>query len=1005
MHELGHNLGLKHGGNDGKDHKPNYFSVMNYTWQIPIRGVTDSSWALVYSVDTLATLNERNLIDAAGIGFPVGHGPKGFIPVGPPVLDSLGWSVNHASPRGKVDWDGDNSTPSCDTCDINRLWYYEPESKGDTLYGATDIWRIQASLAQTPGPLWSATLWREDGLFSDLGEPLPIEMSFHDMAMAESLLVDCNGNGVSDLYDIRDGVSLDANHNYLPDECEEPRIAGLPDSVVACPGGDGDAFAFTYDLEGVYAVGSGAADYVKVDSLESGVTMWRADGSIAAVGDTINEVTRDYLENDDIAAFFDLSRISGCGWIKFSIYSGDNLIAHNLRTYVRSYDVGGVLGGVDRLEIASFTSLLSLCPSCNFSCNDFNLDGHMTAADRNLMASHKGHHITRRLIAPNGGQVYAPGEAMPISWVRGYGDSANVSLLLLREAPVDSIMIAVNLPDTGSYTWTVPATIPAHDFYRVLVRHSAGTYFADYVSLGSDTSNAQITVLPSRVTAATLATGRTSTVVSWTESGQAGVNGAEYDIRRSTSTINDGNFASGTSVTPDDVPGPQGTEHCVAQSTGISSCTTYYYAMKTRVGTLWSRVSNVASAQTKCSGSLAVGCEDGDLLGGGGGEDMLRIGPGGLSAQVQVPRGLSEGPIEENSVLPGARFGAEQDFLKVPGLTPRDGAYEVRLRQRAGGTTLLRRVRLGYVDRDSTAESVVAEGSVLVGHAIPLESSWTRPNPEAVGTNAMPGDVLTMSLGAENGATALVVSTLAPLTEAFADSAGIVVQGQVSDSLWEDLGLLHPRRRIDDLAIDVSGRAAVRLLFRSACEVRSVRRLAIEQGSAPVPLVLTAADHSRLGDVMEAVAESSEVELKANDELALIATAVEPVAGIVRDVYLVTEGSFTQTHGTGQVLPPDIMTHVVAFKNSLGLAHPNPSADRFTIGYSLAKEGPVSIRVYDVAGRLVRMLVHGVQRAGPHEIVWDGKTAAGQRASAGVFFYRMQAGGWKSEHRAILVAR
>src|SRR5437762_14175124 len=33
MHEFGHTLGLEHGGNDGLNNKPNYPSVMNYTWQ------------------------------------------------------------------------------------------------------------------------------------------------------------------------------------------------------------------------------------------------------------------------------------------------------------------------------------------------------------------------------------------------------------------------------------------------------------------------------------------------------------------------------------------------------------------------------------------------------------------------------------------------------------------------------------------------------------------------------------------------------------------------------------------------------------------------------------------------------------------------------------------------------------------------------------------------------------------------------------------------------------
>ena len=37
MHELGHNLGLHHGGNVDANYKPNYNSVMNYRFQFPGR--------------------------------------------------------------------------------------------------------------------------------------------------------------------------------------------------------------------------------------------------------------------------------------------------------------------------------------------------------------------------------------------------------------------------------------------------------------------------------------------------------------------------------------------------------------------------------------------------------------------------------------------------------------------------------------------------------------------------------------------------------------------------------------------------------------------------------------------------------------------------------------------------------------------------------------------------------------------------------------------------------
>ena len=35
MHELGHNLGLHHGGSVDTNYKPNYNSIMNYRYQFP----------------------------------------------------------------------------------------------------------------------------------------------------------------------------------------------------------------------------------------------------------------------------------------------------------------------------------------------------------------------------------------------------------------------------------------------------------------------------------------------------------------------------------------------------------------------------------------------------------------------------------------------------------------------------------------------------------------------------------------------------------------------------------------------------------------------------------------------------------------------------------------------------------------------------------------------------------------------------------------------------------
>jgi hypothetical protein len=77
MHELGHNLGLRHGGGDNVNCKPNYLSVMNYSRQLPD---FIAPRPLDYSRGAQPTLNEGALKEADGVGtvleFPFIDGDK-----------------------------------------------------------------------------------------------------------------------------------------------------------------------------------------------------------------------------------------------------------------------------------------------------------------------------------------------------------------------------------------------------------------------------------------------------------------------------------------------------------------------------------------------------------------------------------------------------------------------------------------------------------------------------------------------------------------------------------------------------------------------------------------------------------------------------------------------------------------------------------------------------------------------------------------------------------------
>ena len=107
-------------------------------------------------------------------------------------------------------------------------------------------------------------------------------------------------------------------------------------------------------------------------------------------------------------------------------------------------------------------------------------------------------------------------------------------------------------------------------------------------------------------------------------------------------------------------------------------------------------------------------------------------------------------------------------------------------------------------------------------------------------------------------------------------------------------------------------------------------------------------------------------------------------------------------------LPHEAVTTTSAtggYRYALGAAHPNPSAGTMAFSFTMAKQGPASIRVYDVAGRLVRTLVDGSAEAGPHDIVWDASDNGGRRVGAGVYFYRMDAGSWRSQRKVVFLER
>jgi hypothetical protein len=169
MHELGHNLGLRHGGGDGVNFKPNYLSIMNYAFQMS--GLQRTGLPALYDYSRFPiALDERALAEATGFGVPAGSvlgGYETFGFCGPP--DRIAQPARFPNARWRV------SGASDFDC-----------SGGPATTLAADVNADGVLTALTPFDDWANLVY--DGGLVGLGAPaLPDRTVMDEPSMAELL--------------------------------------------------------------------------------------------------------------------------------------------------------------------------------------------------------------------------------------------------------------------------------------------------------------------------------------------------------------------------------------------------------------------------------------------------------------------------------------------------------------------------------------------------------------------------------------------------------------------------------------------------------------------------------------------------------------------------------------------------------------------------------------------------------------------------------------------------
>ncbi len=117
-----------------------------------------------------------------------------------------------------------------------------------------------------------------------------------------------------------------------------------------------------------------------------------------------------------------------------------------------------------------------------------------------------------------------------------------------------------------------------------------------------------------------------------------------------------------------------------------------------------------------------------------------------------------------------------------------------------------------------------------------------------------------------------------------------------------------------------------------------------------------------------------------------------------REILLCTDG-FTQIHNMNSSISLNFLSKSsMPKKFVLGQNYPNPFNPSTTIRYELPKASHVTLKVYNVLGQEVAILVNEKREAGKHQVIFDGA-----KLSSGMYVYRLQAANFINSKKLLIL--
>ena len=139
----------------------------------------------------------------------------------------------------------------------------------------------------------------------------------------------------------------------------------------------------------------------------------------------------------------------------------------------------------------------------------------------------------------------------------------------------------------------------------------------------------------------------------------------------------------------------------------------------------------------------------------------------------------------------------------------------------------------------------------------------------------------------------------------------------------------------------------------------------------------------------------------------------------VDDIIASSDNFFVETNHRGEVFIFAGDSSIIAGVNDrdseetghpdkflLSQNYPNPFNSVTNIQFTISggqSPNPVSIKIYNLSGQLVRVQVNEVMKPGTYTVTWDGKNNSGKEVASGIYFYQFRTRNFQQTKRMLMI--